>query len=79
MIDLSRKITGVDKVSYVAHSQGTSLMFYALAKNEAEFLERVNVVVDLAPAAQVGQQDLPLKNICSYIWYMEEAFYLAGI
>ena len=43
-------------------------MFYTLAIEEEKMLDKINLVVDLAPAAQVGQKDVPLKNICSYIW-----------
>lgn len=31
LIDFTRKMTGVKKVSYVSHSLGTTEMFYALS------------------------------------------------
>jgi len=38
-IGLVRNYTGVDKLTYMGHSQGTSQMFYALADNEKKILD----------------------------------------
>jgi hypothetical protein len=49
MISKVIETTKVEKVTYMAHSQGTTLMFYALATNEEWLDERVNLFIALAP------------------------------
>lgn len=57
-------MTGVDKVTYVGHSQGTSQMFYALASNEYKIMDMVNFYVALAPVARMNGAFESLKLIC---------------
>ena len=45
-------------------------MFFALAIDQASLLDKINIVIDLAPAAKVGQKNTSLKNICERIWLM---------
>ena len=45
--------TGVQKVTYIGHSQGTTQMFCALSENLEFFKERMNLFVALAPVARV--------------------------
>jgi pimeloyl-ACP methyl ester carboxylesterase len=56
-IDLVRDITGKNKVTYVGHSQGTTQMFYALATNEAELKNKINLFVALSPVVRLGSDD----------------------
>lgn len=53
MIDYVLDVTGQKKVAYVAHSQGTSQMFYALTANEDYFAERVSVFAAVGPVTQM--------------------------
>lgn len=50
-IDFVRLKTGVDKVSYIGHSQGTTSMFSALAENSRNFADKINLFIALAPVA----------------------------
>lgn len=43
------EVTGKPKVTLMGYSQGTSSIFYGLAKNQDFFAERVNRYVALAP------------------------------
>lgn len=52
-IDYVRKATGVDKVTYIGHSQGTSQMFSAISMNQDFWLERLNLWVALAPVTKL--------------------------
>lgn len=52
-IDYILEQTGVAKVSYVGHSQGTTSMFAALSRNEGQVVEKVNFFGALAPVAYV--------------------------
>ncbi len=45
--------TGVQKVSYIGHSQGTTQMFCALSENIEFFREHMNLYIALAPVARV--------------------------
>jgi lysosomal acid lipase/cholesteryl ester hydrolase len=45
--------TGVQKVAYIGHSQGTTQMFCALSENLEFFRERLNVFIALAPVVRV--------------------------
>lgn len=46
--------TGHQKLPYVAHSQGTTQMFYALAKNQEEIAKRVKLFVALGPVTRMN-------------------------
>lgn len=52
-IDFIRAMTGKQKVTYIAHSQGTTQMFYALAINSDFWKQRVNLFVALAPVVNL--------------------------
>ena len=52
-VDFVRKLTGVDKVTYIGHSQGTSQMFYGLAENQDFWKDRLNLYVALAPVTRL--------------------------
>lgn len=52
-IDFVRKHTGVDKVTYVGHSQGTTQMFYQLAKPGNDWKDKLNLYVALAPVTRL--------------------------
>jgi len=52
-IDYVLKLTGQRKVAYIAHSQGTTQMFYGLSHNEAYLAERVSVFVALGPVTNL--------------------------
>ena len=68
-IDEVRKLTGVEKVTYMGHSQGTTQMFYALGTNEAWLDERVNLFIALAPIIRLGHTtNAGLKKVSKYRW-----------
>lgn len=48
-IDFIIEKTGVDKVSYVGHSEGTTQMFMGLSSMPEYFKEKVNVFAAMAP------------------------------
>lgn len=52
-IDWVRNHTGVDKVTYIGHSQGTTQMFYQLAKPGNDWKEKLNLYVALAPVTRL--------------------------
>ena len=45
--------SGVEKLTYVGHSQGTSQIFSALHENTEFFRKRVNLFIMLAPVARI--------------------------
>ena len=52
-VDFVRNFTGVNKLSYVGHSQGTTQMFYGLSNAEDYWGERLNLFVALAPVTSL--------------------------
>jgi pimeloyl-ACP methyl ester carboxylesterase len=62
-IDMVKQKTGVSKVTYMGHSQGTSQMFYALSKFPNEISSRVNLFVACAPVTRMANADPSLKNV----------------
>ena len=45
--------SGVENLTYVGHSQGTSQIFSALHENTEFFRKRVNLFIMLAPVARI--------------------------
>ena len=45
--------TGVEKVIYIGHSQGTTQMFAALSENPQFFKEKMKCFIALAPVLRV--------------------------
>ena len=52
-IDYVRNTTGIDKVTYMGHSQGTSQMFYAVSAHQEFWKERLNLWIALAPVTKL--------------------------
>ncbi len=52
--------TGVEKLTYVGHSQGTSQMFSAMSKNIEYFQSKLNGFIALGPVAN-------LKNVSTML------------
>lgn len=59
-IDYVRAFTGNQKVTYVAHSQGTSQMFYQLAKPKNAWSDKLNLFVALAPVTRLDHSKAEL-------------------
>lgn len=55
-INYVRNLTGVGKVSYIGHSQGTTQMFHGLAINQEYWKRRVNVFIACAPVIIPNQK-----------------------
>ena len=53
MIGYTTEYTGVEKVTYMAHSQGTTQMFYALTASQDYWKSKVNLFVALAPITRL--------------------------
>jgi lysosomal acid lipase/cholesteryl ester hydrolase len=52
-IDYVLKVSKQQKLAYIGHSQGTSQMFYGLAKNEDFFDQRVSIFIALGPVMKL--------------------------
>jgi len=53
IIDYEIKTTGMKKLTWIGHSQGTSQMFAALSTNEDKYADKINLFVALAPIASL--------------------------
>ena len=60
-IDFILAKTGLETLSYIGHSQGTTQMFLAASMNPDYFTEKINVFVALAPVAST--QYLKIKSL----------------
>jgi len=56
------KTTGQNKVSYIGHSQGTTMAFAKLS-SEPAFSSKLNIFIALAPVAHLTSQTSPLFHI----------------
>ena len=65
VIEYIRSETGVSKIAYVAHSQGTTEMIYDLSKDSAWFKERLSAVAFLGPVATLKHCSSGILNIMS--------------
>lgn len=54
MLDFVRRVTNVEKVTYIAHSQGTTQMFFALAEMQEQMAERINLFIALGPVVTLN-------------------------
>jgi len=52
-VDYVRSATGIDKVTYIGHSQGTSQMFYGIQDRQDFWKERINLFTALAPVTRL--------------------------
>jgi pimeloyl-ACP methyl ester carboxylesterase len=55
MIDYILEHTGEKKLSYIAHSQGTTQMFSALSENHGQLNDKVNLFIALSPVVFLQQ------------------------
>jgi hypothetical protein len=68
MIDYVRLKTKTDKIPYVAHSQGTSLMFAALAEDFGQLDQKISIFVALAPITHlIGSHNSLIKQVSKSI------------
>ena len=51
LIDFILETTGLEKISYVGHSEGTTQMFLGASLDPAYFTEKINLFIALAPVA----------------------------
>lgn len=59
--------TGQNKISYIGHSQGTSIMIAALARRDPTVLQYLNKFIALAPVAYVDHSLSPLVRIAGWL------------
>jgi len=79
-IDFVRAKTGVDKVTYIGHSQGTSQMFSALAEGHGKLKDKINLFVALAPVVNLGwTTNGLLKNIKGFVKTVQNSLWSLGI
>jgi len=58
--------TGLENLSYIGHSQGTTQMFLAAAMNPDYFKAKVNLFVALAPVASTANIKSPAMHIAAH-------------
>lgn len=65
VINKALQVSGASKLTYIGHSQGTTQMFYALSKNEAYYLDRVNLFVALGPVTNLANGKSELLTVAA--------------
>ena len=61
MIDFILKTTGHRQISYIAHSQGTTMAFAGLSASK-DLRSKINLFVALAPVAFTAHMTSPLRD-----------------
>lgn len=73
MIDYVRLKTKTDKIPYVGHSQGTSLMFTALSRDFGQLDEKISIFVALAPITHlIGCHNSFIKSVSKSIPFIRK-------
>jgi len=57
MLERIKKVTGRNKVNYVGHSQGSVVLFSAVAQLDNDFNRKINKFFALAPAAAISRMN----------------------
>ena len=65
VIDYIVRQTQQPKVAYVGHSMGTTQMFYALATDEASFMDKLSLFVALGPVTKITNTESELLQFFS--------------
>lgn len=79
-IDYVRNQTGNQKVTYIAHSQGTSQMFYQLAKPDSDWKDRLNLFVALAPVTRLNHSTSEIMALLAWQWkLLKDLIYEFGV
>jgi poly(3-hydroxyalkanoate) synthetase len=80
MIDFVLEKTGQKTVSYLGHSQGTTLMFTALAQGFGDLGNKINLFIALAPVVYFEDvTDILLKYTVWAFSLLQQALYLMNI
>jgi len=61
-IDHIIETTGLEKISYIGHSEGTTQMFLGASLNPDYFKEKVNLFIALAPVASTANISSPIAR-----------------
>ena len=59
-IDTVLENTGLEKISYIGHSEGTTQMFLGASLNPEYFKEKINLFIALAPVATTANNTSPI-------------------
>lgn len=59
--------TGQQKINYMGHSQGTTIMWAALARRDPTVLQYLNKFIALAPVAYVADSTSPLVQVAGWL------------
>jgi len=78
-VSMVKQQTGVDKVTYMGHSQGTSQMFYASTTNQDWITANVNLFVACAPVTRMNGASTSMKVTSSSLSMVEGALYSMSI
>lgn len=62
-IDYILKETNYEKVAFVAHSMGNTMMYYAMSRNLEYYQNRISIFIALAPAITLSYSESPLFKI----------------
>ncbi|XP_033107834.1 gastric triacylglycerol lipase-like [Anneissia japonica] len=78
MVDYVLKVTNQKQLSYVGHSQGTTMGFIAFSNNQ-QLAKKINVFVALAPVANVTNMEGPIRVLAKFIPELQFLFDILGV
>jgi lysosomal acid lipase/cholesteryl ester hydrolase len=79
-LDYISALTGIEKIAYVGHSQGTTQMFYGLANWEDYYKDKISIFVALAPVTMLPNTDTTLFHLASDFYdELDDTFDLLNI
>ena len=78
-IDFVTETTGLEKISYIGHSEGTTQMFMGASLNPDYFKEKINLFIALAPVASTANISSPIAKMLSPHIKLLEAVIVKGL
>ncbi|XP_055926655.1 gastric triacylglycerol lipase-like [Argiope bruennichi] len=78
MIDLILNVTGKKNLTYIGHSQGTTVAF-ALLSQKAEYNEKINMFIALAPVTTVGHITSAIRYLAPFTPDVDFLFSILGV
>ncbi|XP_033107826.1 lysosomal acid lipase/cholesteryl ester hydrolase-like [Anneissia japonica] len=78
MVNYVLKVSNQKKLSYVGHSQGTTMGFIAFSNNQ-QLAEKINLFVALAPVANVTNMESPIAYLSHFLPEIQFLLDILGI
>ena len=75
-----KKKTGVEKMTYIGYSQGTTQMFYSLATSRTQIEQSLDIFIAIAPCTVISNTEHPAAKAGNdYYWWVSKFIDKVGL